>query len=599
MKDARTDSHVKASAQLISRTDPIFVRAARGEDLCDLAIENGRIVDVFTRQIRAASVLIHGGRIAAVVPPTIALHARDRIDASGMLIMPGFIDAHMHIESTMLPPSTCANLLLPHGTTGIVADPHEIANVCGVAGIRWMMADAQQTPMRIWFTASSCVPASGLETANATLERDDLAPLFDDPRVIGLAEMMNFPGTIGGDAGLMAKIALGLQRRGRVDGHAPGLRGRALQAYVATGPSSDHECFTADEAMEKIAAGQRVFIREGSAARNLAALLPIVTPANAHRFCFCTDDVHACEVVEDGHLDRVIRRAAKMGFDGATAVAMASLHVAEHFGLRDFGAIAPGLAADILLARIQGDDWTTLEIAETFVGGHSVARSGRCTHPTATIAIPDFLRGTVRLPTAFSRDSLRIAARADVAARVVGIIPGQIVTDSLLEVPRVRDGVLEADPARDLLLLASIERHGRVGRIGVGLVRGFGLRSGAIASTVGHDAHNLSVAGVDPSDMFIAAKRLAELGGGQCIVNEGRVLAELPLAIAGLLSDRPPAEVAHSQNALNAAYFSLGGKITDPFMQLAFLPLSVIPHLKVSDCGIIDVDLFRVVALQD
>ena len=584
---------------MIARTDPEFLRVARGDAPGDLVIVNGMIVDVFTRQIRPASVLIFGGRIAAVLPSGINVAARERVDASGRVILPGFIDAHIHIESTMLPPSACAELVVPHGTTGLVADPHEIANVCGIPGIRWMMADAANAPMRIWFTASSCVPASSMETANATLKREDLAPLFDDPRVIGLAEMMNFPGTIAGDTGLLAKIELGLDRRGRVDGHAPGLRGRSLQAYVAAGPSSDHECFTADEAMEKISAGQRVFIREGSAARNLAALLPAVTQANAHRFCLCTDDVHAYEVADDGHLDRVIRRAAAMGFDGPTAVAMASLHVAEHFGLHEYGAIAPGMAADLSVAQTKSGNWSDLKIDATFVGGRLIAESGRCVERVPTIDIPSFLRKTVHLPVGFSEKSFAVAAKENLPARVVGIIPGQIVTASKREIPRVVDGVLHADVTRDLLILASIERHGRGGKIGVGLVQGFGLRSGAIASTVGHDAHNLSVAGVDRHDMFVAAQRLAEIGGGQCIAQGGKILAELPLAIAGLLSDQSPESVAQSQHAMQKAYESLGGSLSDPFMQLAFLPLSVIPHLKVSDCGIIDVDAFRIVSLQD
>ncbi|NDG64594.1 MAG: adenine deaminase, partial [Planctomycetes bacterium] len=549
---------------------PEFLRVARGDAPGDLVIEKGQIVDVFTRQIRPASVLIVGGRIAAILPAGTAIAARTRVDASGRLILPGMIDAHIHIESTMLPPSGCAELVVPHGTTGIVADPHEIANVSGIPGIRWMMADAVNAPMRIWFTASSCVPASSMETANATLQRDDLAPLFDDPRVIALAEMMNFPGTIAGDAALLAKIGLGLERRGRVDGHAPGLRGRALQAYVAAGPSSDHECFTADEATEKIAAGQRVFIREGSAARNLAALLPAVTQANAHRFCLCTDDVHACEVADDGHLDRVIRRAAAMGFDGPTAVAMASLHVAEHFGLHDYGAIAPGMAADLSIAHTKAGNWSDLKIDATYVSGRLIAESGRCIDRVPIIPIPAFLRKTVHLPSGFSEKSFALAAKSNVPARVVGVIPGQIVTDSKREIPRVIDGVLHADTTRDLLILASIERHGRGGKIGVGLVQGFGLRSGAIASTVGHDAHNLSVAGVDPHDMFVAAQRLAEIGGGQCIAQGGKILAELPLAIAGLLSDQTPESVAQSQHAMQKAYESLGGSLSDPFMQLAF-----------------------------
>lgn len=584
---------------MIPRTDPSFIAVARGEATADAAIESGLIVDVHSRRLRAATVVIHGGRIAAVLDPTIAVKAVQRIDASGLVVMPGLLDAHMHIESTMLPPSTCAQMMLPHGTAGIVADPHEIASVNGVAGIRWMMEDARRAAMHIWFTASSCVPASGLESANATLSVGDLDPLFDDPRIIALAELMNFPGTIAGDPDLLAKSALGLSRRNRVDGHAPALSGQRLQAYIAAGPSSDHECFRAEEAIEKLESGQRIFIREGSAARNLRGLLPVVTQANAHRFCFCTDDVHACHGFEDGHLDRVIRRAAQMGFDGPTAVAMASLHVAEHYGLRDWGAIAPGLAADIAIVRLGHDGWSSMKVERMLIAGGEVARDGVCTVKSEPVVVPPFLRSTVHLPASLSAAAFTLQGDPSKPARVVGVVPGQIVTEHLWELPRVVGGRVCADPARDLLLLASIERHGGAGGIGCGLVRGFGMRRGAIASTVGHDAHNLSVAGVDPADMLLAVRRLAEIGGGQCVAEGGRILAELPLTIAGLLSDRSVAEVAAAQHAIDAAYVSLGGTLEDPFMQLSFLPLSVIPHLKVSDQGIIDVHAFAVVPLQD
>jgi adenine deaminase len=584
---------------MIPRTDPTFIAVARGDAPADAVVESGQIVDVFARRLRAATVVIHGGRIAAVLEPSIDVKALHRIDASGLVVMPGLIDAHMHIESTMLPPSMCAQMMLPHGTAGIVADPHEIANVSGVAGIRWMMEDARRADMNIWFTAPSCVPASGLETGNASLSAKDLEPLFADSRVIALAELMNFPGTIAGSADLLAKSALGLSRRGRVDGHAPALSGQRLQAYIAAGPSSDHECFRAAEAIEKLESGQRVFIREGSAERNLRDLLPAVTPSNAHRFCFCTDDVHACHGFEDGHLDRIIRRAAQLGFDGPTAVAMASLHVAEHYGLRDWGAIAAGLAADIALVRLGHDGWSSMKVERMFIAGLEVARDGACTNESPPPAVPPFLQSTVRLPASLSPAMFAQHADPSKPARVVGVVPGQIVTDLLQELPRVLEGQLCADPSRDLLLLASIERHGGLGSIGRGLVRGFGMRQGAIASTVGHDAHNLSVAGVDPADMLLAARRLEELGGGQCVAEGGRILAELPLPIAGLLSDRSVAEVARAQHAIDAAYRSLGGTLADPFMQLSFLPLSVIPHLKVSDRGIIDVDAFAVVPLQD
>ncbi|MFN0010080.1 MAG: adenine deaminase [Phycisphaerales bacterium] len=581
---------------------PELLAVARGDAPADLLLKNGRVVNVFTGQVVEANVAIQGERIAGIGAYA---KAKAEIDLKGAIVGPGFIDAHMHVESTLLPPSEFVKLAVPHGTTGVVLDPHEIANVMGLAGIRYLMDDARGLPINAMFALSSCVPSSHLESSGARLEAHDLEPLFEDARVVALAEMMNFPGVVNADAGVLAKLNLGLARR-VVDGHAPGLAGLPLQAYAAAGISSDHECTTAAEALERIALGVRVFIREGSAARNLEGLLGAVTAATANRFCFCTDDRHPADLVDEGHIDHIVRRAVALGLDPVRAICMGSHTAAQHYRQRDLGAVAPGYKADLVVF----DDLKNIRPRMVFFHGRLVAREGKylgdggsgSTGPsaggaTATGRVSP--RSPLRLHAAFAESSFAMAATPGVRnIRVIGMDPTQLVTASLAVPPRVENGRYVADEARDILKLAVIERHRATGNVGLGFVHGFGIRSGALASTVGHDSHNLAVVGTNDRDMYVAARALEEVGGGQCVVRDGRVLAMLPLPIAGLMSDQPAAVVIRVQRELLAAARTLGCPHHDPFMPLSFLPLPVIPHLKLTDLGLVDVDRFCIVPLE-
>jgi len=569
---------------------------ARGDAPADLLLRGGRVVNVFTGEIQPANVAVHNGRIAGVGP-----YERGHVieEVQNGFIAPGLIDAHMHVESTMMPPSRFARVAAAHGTTGAVLDPHEIANVLGLPGVHWVMDDARGAPTNMMFAASSCVPSSPLETAGAMLTADDLASLLDDPRVVALAEMMNFPGVVHGDADVLKKVNLGLERR-VVDGHAPGLRGLSLQAYRAAGISSDHECTSADEAREKVAAGMTVFIREGSAARNLEALLSAVTTATAHQFCFCTDDRHPADLLEEGHINHVVHKAVALGMEAAQAVMIGSINVVRHYRLRDRGAIAPGHWADLMIL----DDLKRFKPRAVYFEGRLVAEHGACVAPMPSNETTG-PRAPLRLPVDFGENALRIRATSptgpEACVRVIGMRPGQLVTDALTMSLPVRDGCLMGDPARDLLKMAVIDRHRGTG-IGLGFVRGFGIKRGAIASTVGHDAHNLAVIGTNDGDMVAAARSLAKCGGGQCAVLNGKLLALLPLPIAGLMSDEPiDALVAQQRTLLAAARdpsIGLGCPLHDPFMPLSFMCLPVIPSLKLTDKGLVDVDRFAVVPLE-
>jgi len=581
----------------IERTDPRFLAAARGDTACDLALTGGRVADVFRRGIIEADVGIIGGRIAAVVDPNSdAIDALDRVDCSGLVLAPGFIDAHMHVESSMLPPTRFAALASPHGTTAAVFDPHEIANVCGAAGIRWLADDASRACVDALIALSSCVPSSPLESAGASLDADDLRSLFDDaeigPRVVALAEVMNFPGVVNGDPGVLAKVRLGLERA-VVDGHAPGLGGRALQAYAGAGVSTDHECTTREEAEEKLALGQRIAIREGSAAQNLRALIGLVNESNAHRFLFCTDDRHPGDLRDRGHIDHAVRMAVAEGVPAETAIAIATINAAEHYRRPDLGAIAPGRCADIIALT----SLASLRVERTWFRGALVAEGGRFLGEVPPLQ--PWPASAVRLPDGFGPEMLAIDAPSNPGeVRVIGMHAESLVTDALRDRPRIESGKIVADPERDLLKIAVIERHAGTGRLGLGLVKNFRFRGGAIASTVGHDAHNLAVVGDNDRDMALAARTVAEAGGGQCVVSGGEVVAVLPLPIAGLMSDAPAEQTIERQHTLlDAARDRLGCPHADPFMPLSFLPLPVIPHLKLTDLGLVDVDAFAVVGL--
>jgi adenine deaminase len=563
-----------------------FLPVARGDEPAGLVLRNGRVINVFTGEIVEAAVAVAGGRIVGVGH---GYDATEEIDLGGRYVCPGLIDAHVHIESSMVTPPQFARAVVPRGTTTAVTDPHEIANVAGADGVRYMLAASEGLPLTVCVNLPSCVPATHMGTAGAELTADDLVELRDLERVTGLAEFMNVPGAVLGLPGALEKL---LAFQGRViDGHAPAVSGKWLQAYVGAGPGSDHECTTADEMLEKLRLGIVVFIRESTAAKNLRALLPAVTPQNSRRCAFGTDDRHPADLLDEGHLDHLIRLAVAEGLDPITAIQMATLNAAEWFRLRDRGAIAPGKRADLVVFS----DLKDFRAEMVFAGGALVAQDGVPVSDWPTPELDDSrVRGSVHVD--WDRLSFAIPARGK-RVRVVGVVPDQVVTEHLVELPRVVDGLALADPERDLLKLAVIERHRGTGNVGLGFVRGLGLKRGALAGSVGHDAHNLTVAGCDDTSMMTAARAVGDLGGGLVAAAGEEVLGAVPLPIAGLMSDQPVEIVRGQMERLVGIARDLGSPLHDPFMALGFLALEVIPALKLTDQGLVDVDKFDFVPL--
>lgn len=557
---------------------------ARGESPPDLVLKNGRVINLFSGEILAADVAIAAGVIAGV-----GRYDGPRVrDLGGLYVAPGFIDGHFHIESSLLTPPALAAAVLPHGTTAIVADPHELANVLGVRGIRYLIAASESLPVDFFFMLPSCVPATPLEGSGAALAAADLLPFRGEPRVLGLGEMMNYPGVSGGDPGVLEKL-LAFADRPR-DGHAPLLTGGALNAYIAAGLGSDHECTGLSEAREKLRLGMHIMIRQGTQAKNLAALLPLVTERTLPRCSLVTDDLHPHDILRRGHLDGVMNLAIGGGLDPLAAIAMATLNPARHFGLPDRGAVAPGYRADLVLLS----GLNPLRVAAVYKGGEPVCEAGE-------VLVPPRRAGTAAVPEAMHVSPYGVDAFARPAggrrARVIDLIPDQILTaQSLCEAP-VRDGRLVQDCGRDLLKIAVIERHRGTGRIAVGLVRGFGLQRGALASSVAHDAHNIICVGASDAAMFAAARAVEAMGGGLAVATADGPVAELPLPVGGLMSDRPLPEIARRWEALRDAARELGCPLAEPFMQLSFLALPVIPALKLTDRGLVDVEAFRIVPL--
>ena len=561
-----------------------LIAVARGEEPADLLLKNGRLVNVLSGEVHPARVAIVDGRVAGWGGD---YRARRVVDLAGRFICPGFIDAHVHLESSMVSPAEFARAVLPHGTTAVVCDPHEIANVLGLAGVQYILDASAGLPLTVYVMAPSCVPATDMETAGAALDAADITQILAYDRVLGLAEMMNYPGVLFRVPSVLAKIEAAAGRP--VDGHAPGLSGKDLNAYLAAGIGSDHECTDPDEAREKLGRGMHIFIREGTTARNLHSLLPLVTPANA-RFChFCTDDRHPDTLLTEGHVDDIVRQAIAGGLDPVLAIQMASINTALYFGLRQTGAVAPGYRADLLVL----DDLERVQVAQVYAAGQLVAEGGRCLLSTAELPqVPT--QSTVHLNTAVLDLTIRAGQGL---ARVIGVVPGQVVTEDLRLEPAVVDGQVVADPARDLAKIAVIERHHSSGNLGLGLVKGIGLRRGAIASSVAHDSHNVIVVGVADADMRAAVAAVAGMGGGQVAVADGQVQAACPLPIAGLMSDRPLEQVRDQVAALTKAAQALGSTLPDPFMTLSFLALPVIPALKLTDKGLVDVIRFQLVPL--
>ncbi len=561
---------------------------ATGRAPADLRIDNVQIVDVLSGEIRPGSVCVGHGRILGFS----TLEAEETVDGQGAFLIPGLIDGHVHIESSMLCPARFAELVLPFGTTTVVADPHEIANVKGMDGLRYMLEASRELPLSVRVMLSSCVPALPVEDAGAVLGAADIAPLLSDPDVGGLAEMMNVPGLLGGAPDVLEKLAVTLKAGKVVDGHAPLLAGADLDAYAALGVNTDHECTSPEELKERVARGMYVLMREGSAGREVKKLLPGLTPGNMRRCLFCTDDRQPADILERGHINGILKLAVENGVDAVDAVRMATLNAAECYGMRDRGAIAPGRRADLVLVK----DLCDFEVLACWAGGELVARDGRMLR-SLDMLDPGVLRSSVNLaPLPVRPFSVKAPSGK---ARVIGLLEHSLITECRVQDVVTREGgEVELADNPGLLKIAVVERHHATGKVGVGLLDAqYGLKGGAIATTIAHDSHNIVVAGDDEADMLLAVQEMERIGGGIVMVSKGEVIAELPLPIGGLMSDRPAEEVAQKLRELlglaRAHYDIWEG--ADAFMTLSFLALPVIPHFKITARGLFDMGTFSFV----
>jgi adenine deaminase len=560
------------------------LRAARGERPVDLLFKGGQVINVFAGTLTPTAVAVFDGVVVGYGDRP----AREVVDVDGGILAPGFIDGHIHLESTLLMPREFARAVLPHGTTTVVADPHEVANVAGAAGVRYMLEASESIGLDVFFMASSCVPATSLETSGAELTVHDLDTLARHPRILGLAEVMNFPGVVQGEATILDKLE---RFQGMViDGHAPGLSGPQLDAYICAGIGSDHECTALEEGREKLAKGMYIMLREGSQARDLQALAPLVTPRSACRCMLVSDDCHPEDLQEHGHMNRILSRAMDLGIDPVTTVRMVSLTPAHYFGLRSLGAVAPGYQADIVvLSSLQ-----PLKIVRVYKKGILIAEGGQCLVDRASTT--DEYRLISMNLQELKVEDLQVQAGSS-RMRAIRLSANTLITGEEIVEVRQRNGEAVSDPDHDLLKAAVIERHRGSGRKGLGFVRGLGLRRGALGSTVAHDSHNLVVVGVSDTDMVIAANALRDLGGGLVIVDSGRIVAKLPLTVAGLISSAPLDQVVRWKKEVNQAALALGAVLEQPFMALSFLALPVIPKLKLTDQGLVDVERFTHVSL--
>lgn len=587
--ERRPAGHGREGRGLTADDRARLIAVARGDAAPDLVITGARVFSAFTREWLEGDVAIAGGRIAGVGGPYAG--ARETIDAGGRHLVPGFIDAHVHIESSKLVPAEFARAVVPLGTTCVVTDPHELANVLGADGVHWLLDATADLPLRVYVMAPSCVPASPLETAKTELTAADMAAVLERDRALGVAEMMNFPGVIAGEPDVLERVAL--PNATHVDGHAPGVLGAQLDAYAAAGIRSDHEAMTPAEMLEKRRRGMWVLIREASNARNLDAGIAMVREHGPDYAAFCTDDREPTTLVDEGHIGGMAARAVAAGVAPEDALVMATLHAARAHRIEDLGAIAPGYHADLLLL----DDLSTLQPSLVLRAGAVVARDGKA-EPFTHAPAPAWTTGTVKPAPVTAADlALGAAPASGARVRVMDIVPGQLITGAAEEEPLTRDGAIVADPARDLAKIAVVERHHGSGQVGVGLVRGFQLREGAFASTVAHDAHNVVVCGVDDGSMLACVERLTQLGGGVVVARDGQVIGEQPLPVAGLLADEPLERVAAKLVELERLLEQQGVTSATPFMTLSFLALSVIPDLKVTDQGLVDVLAAKIVPL--
>jgi adenine deaminase len=547
---------------------------ARGEALAEVVFKNARVVNVLSGEIHEGNVAVDDGRVIGIGD----YKGRKTINLRGAYLAPSLIDGHFHIESAQVTALEFARAVVPHGTGAVVIDPHEYANVLGLDGIRYVLESTRNLPIDFFIMLPSCVPATHLETAGARMTADDLKLMIGDERVVGVAELMNYPGVYLGTKSELAKIEVGKGKA--IDGHAPGLRGKNLNAYALAGVRSDHESTELEEAREKLRAGMHILVREGSTERNLEHIISLVNSHNSANCSFATDDKLAGDLVNEGHIDFAVRKAILLGVPPISAIQMATINTARHYRLHNLGAIAPRYWADFVVF----DDLKKFKVWQTYKKGLLVAEDGKYLGKNAKkTPMP---RSTMNLR--YKPQHFVVSANGNKRIKVIEIIPNQIVTKQVIEKPTVLNGEIVADTKRDILKLVVVERHHATGNVGVGFVRGFNLKEGAIASTVAHDAHNVVVAGTNDADICAAIERLKRLQGGQVAVRDGKVVAELPLPIAGLVSDRPLDEVIQRLDKLNAAANAMGCKLEAPFMTLSFLSLSPIPELKLTDQGLID-----------
>lgn len=564
------------------------IKASIGMGKVDLLIKNGVVINVFTGEMEKKDVAIFDGWIVGFGD----YEANKIIDLKGEFLCPGFIDGHLHIESTMVTIPQFAKAVLPHGTTTVIIDPHEIANVAGIKGIKFMADTSRGIPLNVFIMLPSCVPATDMETSGAKLSWNYLRPFLKKDWVKGLAEMMNYPGVINRDPEVLKKIEMVDGKR--IDGHSPGLSGKNLYGYITAGISSDHECTTIKEAEEKLRNGMWIMIREGSTAKNLKELLPLINLKNYRRIFFVTDDRHPKELVEEGHIDSMVKKAIQTGLDPILAIQMATINPSEYFRIDRIGAIAPGYRADI----ISFDNFNEFNVKKVFKDGILISENGKILTSVDKYFPPIKKIGELKSMNVkpLTRESIKLRSN-QTTVKVIKIIPDQIITKKVIGEIILRDGIAYPNIQDDILKIVVVERHRATGNIGIGFVQGFGLKKGAFGSSIAHDSHNIVIVGTNDNDILKAFETICKMDGGLTVVCDGKVLASLPLPIAGLMTDLSVSEVKKRLNLLESKVKSLGCTLSDPFMTLSFLSLPVIPELKITDKGLIDVNRFKIISL--